>query len=186
MKGWGWFYLALLFAPVITVRAGVCADTSPERSERALESLRAKGAAIEYRDEVGGPGKLMVTTDGRWRGSDADLAALKDVVGLYKLRLGANVTDKGLAEVARVCGLSSLDIHSISVTDDGIGQLAPLTGLRRLNLTYTKVSDRGLLTFKSWTQLQWLGLSYTRVTRAGIEGLKQALSDTVIEGNPAH
>lgn len=186
MKGIRRTLLALLAMAVTTVNAGTCAARPPGHSEAALEALRVQGAAIEYRDEAGGPGKVIVTTDGRWRGGDAGLAVLKDVAGLYKIRLGANVTDAGLAEVAKVCGLTSLDIHSVAVTDAGVQRLAPLTGLRRLNLTYTRVSDRGLRTFESWTQLQWLGLSYTRVTRAGMDGLRRVLAGTVIEGNPTH
>ncbi|URX62114.1 hypothetical protein KR767_19030 [Luteibacter anthropi] len=172
--------------PAVVAQARGCAEVSSGRSDAALAALRTQGASIEYRDESDGPGKLMISTDGRWQGGDTGLAALKEVAGLYKVRLGANVTDQGLAEVAQICGLSSLDVHSVAVTDAGVRHLAPLTGLRRLNLTYTKVSDEGLRTFEGWTRLQWLGLSYTRVTRSGIEGLKRVLKQTVIEGNPTH
>jgi len=186
MRGiWRWA-MAMLVMATSVASASTCSDKPRSQSEAALAALRAQGAAIEYRDEPDGPGKVMVTTDGRWQGGDAGLASLKDVAGLYKVRLGANVTDAGLVEVARICGLTSLDIHSVAVTDAGVAHLAPLTALRRLNLTYTKVSDHGLRTFEGWKQLQWLGLSYTRVTRAGMDGLKRVLTETIIEGNPTH
>lgn len=164
-----------------------CTDTalSPARSDAALRALTEMGAEIHYRDEVGGEGKIMLTTDGNWRGGDEGLAHLKHVVGLYKLRLAGHISDTGMLQLSRLCGVTSLDLHIVAITDVGVRQLRTLTRLQRLNLTYTKVTDTGLESLSELTKLKWLGLSYTRVTRAGIDKLKRSLGDTIIEGNPS-
>jgi hypothetical protein len=153
------------------------------RTEAATQALKAMGAQILYRDESNGPGKIVISTDGSWRGGDAGLARLKEVDGLYKLRLGGPITDAGLRHVAALHGLTALDVHVVGISDAGVRELAPLTQLERLNLTYTKVTDAGLKSLTGMTRLKWLGLAYTQVTARGVEELKESLAVTIIEGD---
>jgi len=178
---------ALIFASLSThALSNACVDAVPDRtrSDVAIRALAQLGADIQYRDEPGGTGKIILATNSNWRGADAGLVYLKDVAGLYKLRLAGDISDAGLARLAEVCGLTSLDVHIISITDAGVRELQTLTRLQRLNLTYTKVTDSGLASLTGLTNLKWLGLSYTRVTHVGIEKLRRSLSGTIIEGNP--
>ncbi len=163
---------------------GCSAKPDAARSEAAVRALTDLGADIQVREE-GGQRKVMLTTDGNWRGGDEGLAQLKDVAGLYKLRLAGDITDAGLARLADICDLTSLDLHIVGVTDAGVAEVGRIKRLQRLNLTYTKVTDAGLDALAGLRDLQWLGLSYTRVTLAGIDKLRQSLGDTIIEGNPS-
>lgn len=169
----------------LPLHAGEGCGAAPDaaRSEAAVRVLTRLGADIQVRED-GGQRKVMLTTDGSWRGGDEGLAHLKDVAGLYKLRLAGPITDAGLAHLADVCELTSLDLHIVGVTDAGVAELARVRRLQRLNLTYTKVTDAGLDALAGLSDLRWLGLSYTRVTLAGIDKLRRSLSDTIIEGNP--
>lgn len=178
--------MIVAFAAVLPARAddGCSAKPDAARSEVAVRALTELGADIQVRDE-GGRRKVMLTTDGNWRGGDEGLAHLKDVAGLHKLRLAGHITDAGLARLADICELTSLDLHIVGVTDAGVAELGRIKRLQRLNLTYTKVTDAGLDALAGLRELQWLGLSYTRVTRAGIDKLRLSLSDTIIEGNPS-
>jgi Leucine rich repeat len=179
-----WILSCLLLCLSFAAQAADCPAADPARSEAALAALRELGADVSVRSKDGRQ-EVMVTTDGNWRGGDAGLAHLKDVSGLYKLRLAGEITDAGVPAVAAVCGLTALDLHLIGLTDAGVRALAGLTRLERLNLTYTKVSDTGLESLASLTGLRWLGLSYTRVTKAGMDKLKNSLGNTIIEGNPS-
>ncbi len=178
--------LILALAAVLPAHADEACSAKPDaaRSEAAIRALTELGADIQVRDDRG-QRKVMLTTDGNWRGGDEGLAHLKDVAGLYKLRLAGDITDAGLARLADLCELTSLDLHIIGVTDAGVAQVGRIKRLQRLNLTYTKVSDAGLDALAGLHDLQWLGLSYTRVTLAGIDKLRQSLGDTIIEGNPS-
>jgi hypothetical protein len=181
----GWLCLASATADA---RPAQCepVQIGAEQSEAAIRTIAALGASVQYRDEPSGNGKVMVSTDGRWRGGDAGMAHLQRVAGLYKLRLGGDLSDRGLIEVGKICTLTSLDVHVPGITDAGIAHLLPLTRLQRLNLTYTRVSDAGISSLQSMTQLKWMGLSYTGFSRAGMERLKRALPHTIVEGNPTH
>lgn len=164
--------------------ASACTPASDAaKSEAALRALTDLGADVKV-SEANGQRKVMVITDGNWRGGDAGLVHLKDVAGLYKLRLAGDITDRGVAQLADICGLTSLDLHVIGLTDAGVREFGRLTTLQRLNLTYTKVSDAGLESLAGLKNLQWLGVSYTRVTQAGLDKLRQSMDKTIIEGNP--
>lgn len=174
------------FMVALPARAGGECSAAPDaaRSEAAERVLTGLGADIQVR-EAGKQRKVMLTTDGSWRGGDEGLAHLKDIAGLYKLRLAGPITDAGLVHLADVCELTSLDLHIVGVTDVGVAELGRVKRLQRLNLTYTKVTDAGLDALAGLRDLKWLGLSYTRVTLAGIDRLRLSLSDTIIEGNPS-
>jgi len=176
----------LALAAALPAQADDKCSAKPDaaRSDAAVRTLTELGADIQVRDERG-QRKVMLTTDGNWRGGDEGLAHLKDVAGLYKLRLAGDITDVGLARLADLCELTSLDLHIIGVTDAGVAQVGRIKRLQRLNLTYTKVTDAGLDALAGLHDLQWLGLSYTRVTLAGIDKLRQSLGNTIIEGNPS-
>ncbi len=178
--------MIVALAAVLPARADDRCGAKPDaaRSEAAVRALTELGADIQVRDE-GGRRKMMLTTDGNWRGGDEGLTHLKDVAGLYKLRLAGHITDAGLARLVDMCELTSLDLHIVGVTDAGVAELGRIKRLQRLNLTYTKVSDAGLDALAGLRDLQWLGLSYTRVTQTGIDKLRQSLSGTIIEGNPS-
>lgn len=74
--------------------------------------------------------------------SDADVAALKDLVLLEHLSLSENpqVTDKSMAVVKGFDRLRVLYLSKTAITDKGLAELKGLDGLRTLNVKSTKVT----------------------------------------------
>jgi len=87
--------------------------------------------------------------------------------------LGSDVSDQELEHLARLTGLSELDISCTAIGDDGIGNLTCLSRLNKLNLSSTKISDAGLRHLKGLAGLEELVLDDTRI---GDEGLKHLTS----------
>lgn len=163
--------------------ATVWADAPAGSSDAALAALEALGAQVQHRPEPAGSGLIVIAMDNSWRGGDAGLAHLKNVEGLYKLRLGGHISDDGLEHLKALRHLKSLDVHVLGITDAGVAHLESLTDLERLNLTYTKVTDAGLRHLTGMRRLKWLGLNYTQVTQAGVSQLQRSLEATLIEGH---
>lgn len=159
------------------------ADSAAAGSDAALAALKALGAQVQHRPEPTGPGRIVIAMDNSWRGGDDGLAHLKDVEGLYKLRLGGHISDDGLKHLEALPHLKSLDVHVLGITDAGVAHLKSLTDLERLNLTYTKVTDAGLRHLTGMSRLKWLGLNYTQVTQAGVSELQRSLENTLVEGH---
>lgn len=87
--------------------------------------------------------------------------------------VGAGVTDTDLA----LCeGLEStmvwLNLSRTEITDRGLARLAKYPQLRRLNLSRTKVGDAGLQHLASLERLEYLNLYDTQVTDAGLRHLR--------------
>jgi hypothetical protein len=73
------------------------------------------------------------------------------------------MTDAVLARLADQDRLAGLDLSgSRQVTDAGIAHLARMTNLRRLNLTGTNVTDRGLAVLRDLPQLRAFEMTWTR------------------------
>lgn len=102
--------------------------------------------------------------------TDATLASLAD--GLPELRFlslaDTQVTDAGLAQVARLTHLQELHLDNTPVTDTGVAQLAPLTELRILDFKGTRVTDAGLAIVRRFPHLQALYLTRAPITDAGL------------------
>src|SRR4029450_3700653 len=73
---------------------------------------------------------------------------LQHLTGLRRLEAvnlsNDNVTDAGLAHLARVPGLAGINLTGTQSTDAGLVQLKPLSKLTKLNLTGTAVTDQGV------------------------------------------
>jgi Leucine-rich repeat (LRR) protein/beta-lactamase regulating signal transducer with metallopeptidase domain/tetratricopeptide (TPR) repeat protein len=109
------------------------------------------------------------TTVNLRNGTDADLAALKDVQQITRLDLSdSNVTDAGLARLEEMAGLQDLYLTRCLVTDAGVAHLKPLKNLRWLSLIETHVTDAGLTELTGLPALMSLDLSGTKVTDAGL------------------
>jgi hypothetical protein len=89
-----------------------------------------------------------------------------------RLDAAGQMTDAMLAEVARIDGITSLDLGgSKELTDDGLRHLARLPRLAHLNVSGTAITDRGLEVLGELPTLETISLAMTRVTDEGVASL---------------
>jgi len=110
---------------------------------------------------------------GNRQATDAGIANLAGLTNLTSLDLVQTpVSDAGLIHLKGLTNLTHLELSGRAVGDAGMAHLAGLTKLTRLGLPETNVGDAGLAHFKGLTKLTALGLSETIVGDAGLEHLK--------------
>jgi len=124
--------------------------------------------------------KTIATTIGNVEKSGASLMAIaQDTPELRfsALNVAKEFSDDGLAVLKPVAGqLKWVDLARTQVTDKGLAHLAGMKGITRLHLENTKVTDAGLDHIKGLADLEYLNLYGTQVTDAGImklAGLKK-------------
>jgi len=89
-----------------------------------------------------------------------------------RLSVGGQITDAVLAEIARVPGITALDLSgSKALTDAGLRRLAEVPTLTRLDLNDTGATDQTLEALADLPGLESLSLASTRVTDAGVAHL---------------
>ncbi|MDP7206464.1 MAG: hypothetical protein QGH11_12895, partial [Pirellulaceae bacterium] len=83
--------------------------------------------------------------------SDKSLVHLQPLTKLRRLDLlysegfgGTNLTDEGMATLATLTQLTSLNLVGARISDAGLGQLAPLVALRQLQISNAPVSDEAV------------------------------------------
>jgi hypothetical protein len=92
---------------------------------------------------------------------------------------GRDLTDDGLADVAVLKNVISLNLRDTQITSAGLVHLKGLTKLRRLHLERTKVGDEGIANLVNLPDLEYLNLYATMITDksldqlAGLKNLKQ-------------
>ena len=134
---------------------------------------RAVGAALwrfdptEYRRNV--LVKIRVLSLIAVQLDDVGLAHLAGLTNLQSLDLRkTQVGDAGLAHLAGLTNLRSLDLRNTQVGDAGLANLAGLTNLQSLNLRKTQVGDAGLVHLACLANLQSVCLTSTDVSDAGL------------------
>ena len=91
---------------------------------------------------------------------------------------GAQITDAGLASLAALPNLETLDLSETQITDTGIKTLAKFKKLRDLYLGGTRISDAAAATLARMTHLDSLGLRGTWLSADAVEDIRKALPDT--------
>jgi hypothetical protein len=76
----------------------------------------------------------------------------------------AEITDAGVAHIAKIPGLRSLSLRGTKVGDEGLASLTALSGVERLGIDRTPVTESGLALVPTFTKLTRLGLSDLPVT----------------------
>ncbi len=116
--------------------------------------------------ELGTPLRLM------------DLEAIGELSNLTHLKLPQDlaITVTGARNIAKLTGLTSLDLYNCQIDDASIAELVTLTQLEQLDLTYTQVSDAGLVALSAMPHLKSLILNrnwmtQTRITDASVATL---------------
>lgn len=86
---------------------------------------------------------------------------------------GAQVTNVGVATLAKFPKLSKVSLTSTLVNDDGLGVIKDMPELRSLDLGKTTVGDKGLDVVGDRVELEELFLAQTPVTDAGLKQLSK-------------
>lgn len=108
--------------------------------------------------------------------TDKDIAPLSRLKGVTRLDLGStSITDAALVHVKGLKELTHLHLEKTKITDAGLAQLKDLNALVYLNLYGTDVTDAGLEHLTGLSKLKNIYLWQTRVTQAGVDKLKKAL-----------
>ena len=96
----------------------------------------------------------------------------------FQLR-GRDLTDDGLADVARLGNVVELNLRDTKITSAGLVHLKGLAKLTRLHLERTNVGDEGIANLTKSTTLEYLNLYGTKITDksldhlAGLKNLRQ-------------
>ena len=96
----------------------------------------------------------------------------------FQLR-GRDLTDDGLADVARLGNVIELNLRDTKITSAGLVHLKGLAKLTRLHLERTNVGDEGIANLTKLTTLEYLNLYGTKITDkslghlAGLKNLRQ-------------
>ncbi|MCA9101982.1 MAG: hypothetical protein KDA63_12555 [Planctomycetales bacterium] len=99
---------------------------------------------------------------------DDGMAALAGLVDLESLQInGTRISDAGLAHLSGCVNLTFLDLSNDNVSDTGLEHLAGLAKLQRLDLEGTRVTGVGLQHLRG-SGLTMLNLSAAPVTTAGL------------------
>ena len=92
----------------------------------------------------------------------------------------SQVTDAGLASLAKFTNLERLHLENTKVSDTGIASLAGLKSLEYLNLYGTKTTDAGIAKLAADKALKKLFVWQTGVTQAGAKALEAKLPGLVV------
>jgi hypothetical protein len=104
------------------------------------------------------------------------LPALHDLNTL-DLSSCSEITEEGMASLARMPRLTRLNLAAAPVTDASLAHLAKSRTLAELDLSSTHVSDAGLNFMLRVSTLRQLNLAATRVTDAGISDFRRNRPD---------
>jgi Leucine-rich repeat (LRR) protein len=118
--------------------------------------------------------------------NDDSLRQLDNATGLGRLWLdGTKITNDGLAHLAKVKWLKSIDLRRTDVTDEGLAHLSQMPSLVRIDLTGHKITDDGVAHLAKIPSIHTLDLSGTAITGSGLRHLAKVptllellLSDT--------
>jgi hypothetical protein len=82
------------------------------------------------------------------------------------------LTDEGLAHVAKLKNVVTLNVKGSKITSAGLVHVKGLTSLRQLHLEKTQIDDAGIEHLKGLAELEYLNLYGTKVTDKSLEHLK--------------
>ncbi len=136
----------------------------PELGAAAAASIGRLGSSLRY---------LSAQKCSRF--DDAALPHLLQLKQLHTLKLGwcFRLTAKGLARLAELTTLTSLDVAHTKLDDAALVSLSPLRKLRELCLRGTCVSDQGVCRIGGMRSLEALSLQLCAVTSNAAPGLLQ-------------
>ncbi len=152
---------ALFFVTTLGIWFAVVAN-SAHRQQRAVQEIQQLNGTVIYSNQGYTPREWLKI----FLPQDYALTVIE--VRFDKL----SIDDNGLAVVAALPELTSLDLSETKITDKGIAHLEGLTGLTTLNLKGTRLTDKGLAHLQGLTRLNYLTLDGTACSSDGLKYLK--------------
>lgn len=150
-------------------------------SESALADLRKTGALILPFAQNNNFVEISYINNAKLSDDQSEVIAKAPEQILWLRLSDTQITDKTLAEVAKLTKLTRLHLEQTKITDNGLAQLSTLKNLEYLNLIGTKISDAGIRQLATLKNLKKLYLWKTGVTPKGAEELKKAIPNLTID-----
>lgn len=175
MLNWSFAMLAAVAGSGVGHGAEEAKGPTPVMLE-AIKKVEAAGASLlpiasgvsSYRFTA-----LNVAKEFGDAGLDALLPVAESIVSLDLAR--TQVTDAGLAKVAKMTALKELRLDNTAIGDAGLDHLVGLKNLEYLNVYGSKVTDGGIQKLAGLSNLKALYVWQTGVTKAGVAQLRGKL-----------
>lgn len=174
---------AVLWLGAVLVHAG-CSPATPTCPP---ESTPPEASFNEQAERVREGRSNLIRLD-RTPVADADLAALGGLEDrLQRLNLSnTELTDEGLAQLAKFKSLVQLRVRSRRITDQGLAALVQLPVLKHLHLIDAPITDAGLQHLHGLKSLSSLYLDQTQGTAEGFAQLEKALPKAHLHVDGGH
>ena len=173
-------------AGLLAIALGLPACNDLPRSEPAVN--RASEASFAEQAEAVREGRSDQIRLEHTSAGDKQLAELDGLEDpLRRINIShSDITDAGLARIARMRNLIQLRLASEKVTDAGLACLEELEELRHLHLIDMPISDTGLVHLHELKNLESLYLDRTRTTDDGKKRLVEALPGVHVHFDGGH
>ncbi|MCA9246515.1 MAG: hypothetical protein KDA42_05350 [Planctomycetales bacterium] len=144
------------------------------------QELRARLRMLESMDKLNALGAEATPTKIRlgpkYRGGTGGMSLIKDFYGLESLeviRPASQITDAGLAIVAKIPSVQAIRIEGTRLTDTSLAHLARLTDLKQVALIDTGLTDASFRSFASLRSLEAVRISEPKFNGSGLSHLRQ-------------
>lgn len=149
--------------------------------EEALKKLKEAGImAVPVSNETNYLSVSFVTAGSQAQELVKLLEPLKKQIVWLKLE-DSNITDDGLAAIAKLTHLTRLQLANTKITDAGLGHLRSLQQLQVLNLVGTAVTEKGLASLRELKSLRAVYLYKTGIGTAAWGQLKQWFPKVILD-----
>ncbi len=141
----------------------------------AVVMVTAGGSLCHGADEAKGPSPAMVEAIQKVEAAGASLLPIASGVSSYRftaLNVAKEFGDAGLDALLPVAdSIVSLDLARTQVTDAGLAKVAKMSALKELRLDNTGIGDAGLVHLTGLKNLEYLNVYGSKVTDGGIQKL---------------
>lgn len=164
-----------------TIEEKLLTGTPSAINDNILADLKKSGALVLPFAQNNNFVEISYINNSKLVDSQADVIAKAPDQTLWLRLTDTQISDKTLAEVAKLTNLTRLHLEQTKITDSGLAQLNTLKNLEYLNLIGTKISDAGIKQLAVLKNLKKLYLWKTDVTPKGAEELKKILPELRID-----
>ena len=105
------------------------------------------------------------------RFDDEVASSLADMKSLKSLRVDLNLSDRGVAALAKLPSLESLTLSGAGITDASMNAIAAMQSLNDLSLQHTRVTDDGYAALAGSSKLRSVQITGNRMTTRCVETL---------------